>query len=315
LVPYEVQIELINTTKDIVEGIESDYLKIKAIETFLKNNYSYNLNYTSPPENLDPILWFLFNSREGVCIHYSTALVLMARSIDMPMRLVTGFAVNPTAHKQIVQLNQAHAWAEAYFKDLGWVTFDATGRNLDFEQNPTIGLIQTKTTVISQDQSCYKGYNFTVIGAVTDQYGNPVNGLTTLVYLKEDKTLDGILCSKTTQTNDWFTVNCTIPLNIIPGEYNVEAITTGNSYYNWSSSDPPIEILARSFIEHNISNRIIARRWTPIEVRLMETETRIPINIHDLKVIIEYESDVILRVRPPQEVHSIATTDERQVPI
>jgi len=125
-IPFEIQNQIVNMTKEITTGIDSNYYKIKAIETYLKENYAYNLEYRPAPEEVDPVLWFLFESREGVCMHYNSALVLMARSIEIPMRLVIGFHVNPVRHSQTVRPEQAHAWAEAYFRNIGWVRFDAT---------------------------------------------------------------------------------------------------------------------------------------------------------------------------------------------
>ena len=284
-VPYEVQTQLFNMTQEIVRGIDSDYLKIQAIESYLQRNYVYNLNYTSPQEDEDPVLWFLFQSREGICIHYNSALVLMARSIGLPMRLVAGFSVNPNTYFQTVKPDQAHAWAEADFKGIGWVTFDATPGSFNAEQQ-TPGLINTNTTITHQDPRCYKGDSFSVTGTVTDQNGVPVNGLTTLIYIKEDKEEEGILCGKGVSENNFYSINCSIPLNTQPSEYLLEAITLGNTRYNGSDSDPPIEVLARSYLDVNKTARIIANREYNIKGRLLETLTQNPITAQGLYIII-----------------------------
>jgi transglutaminase-like putative cysteine protease len=325
-VPYDVQVAVENMTKDIVAGIDSSYLKIKTIESYLKDNYVYNLNYTRSPDDIDPVRWFLFESKEGVCIHYNSALVLMARSMGLPMRLVTGYRIDPDKHIQTVTPQQAHAWAEANFEDLGWVTFDATGREQDAEEESEDHgeLIPTNTSIIYQDSSCYKNNKFIVTGRVTDPDGKPVNGLTTLIYLvtkapeivlsdntwvviqnntgtviwddikidtwdEADKELflDGILCGKTVSIDDQFNVNCTIPLNTQPSDYGVKAITLGNSFYEGSNTDPPIDVLARSTIECNTSFRVISGRSFTIEGKLLEEETGIPLSVHDLDVIPE----------------------------
>ncbi|TFH03582.1 MAG: hypothetical protein E4H14_16500, partial [Candidatus Thorarchaeota archaeon] len=286
-VPYDVQLQVENMTKEIVMGLDSDYLKIKAIESYLLRNYRYNDNYTSPPEGADPIIWFIDQGKEGVCIHFNSALVLMARSIGLPLRLVTGFSVNPAKHTQTVKPDQAHAWAEAYFRDIGWVTFDATPQNVIIFEPEIGGLQQTFTNITNQDTSCYKENNFTISGIVTDEHGSPVPGLTTLIYLKQNKNETGALCGKTITQSTGFTVNCSIPLNTQPGIYNVEAITLSNGEYNWSSSDPPLIVRARSYLEYNITQRVIANRWTSLEGNLLETITKTPIFTNFLEIIVE----------------------------
>jgi hypothetical protein len=299
-VPYEIQTQLVNMTKEITLSIDSDYHKIKAIETYLKNNYAYNLNYTTSPVDVDPTLWFLFENKEGVCIHYNSALVLMARSIGLPMRLVTGFKVNPNRHLQTVGPEQAHAWAEAYFRDVGWTRFDATGSLQEPSRIDNLGSIQTNTTITQQDTSCYKENTFTVQGKVTDSYGSPVDGLNVLVYIKEDKDLDGALSGKTLSRDGYFTAECSIPQNLPPGAYNVEAVTLGNHVYNWSSSDPPINILARSYIDYNTTSKVIAHRPAIIQGRLLETNTDAPIKTNFMNIIIEYNNSdqQLIRLRP-----------------
>ncbi|AFK22106.1 transglutaminase domain-containing protein [Pyrococcus sp. ST04] len=111
---------------NITEGKESPFEKAKAIEEYLKKNYEYDLNAPPAPPGIDPVTWFLFYSRKGVCLDFNTAFVILARLNGIPARLVTGFHVEPRQGKQEVRLNQAHAWAEVYFKDVGWVIFDAT---------------------------------------------------------------------------------------------------------------------------------------------------------------------------------------------
>ncbi len=158
-IPFEIQNQIVNMTKEITTGIDSNYYKIKAIETYLKENYYYNLEYRPAPDDVDPVLWFLFESREGVCMHYNSALVLMARSIEIPMRLVIGFHVNPVRHSQTVRPEQAHAWAEAYFRNIGWVRFDATGVAQELQGYTRYGSVQTITRITHQDNLCYKEDN------------------------------------------------------------------------------------------------------------------------------------------------------------
>ena len=53
----------------------------------------------------------------------------MARSVGVPARLATGFIpgeFDQAGGRFIVRERDAHAWAEVWFPETGWVTFDPT---------------------------------------------------------------------------------------------------------------------------------------------------------------------------------------------
>jgi transglutaminase-like putative cysteine protease len=125
-VPSELLQKLQPLALNITQNLTSPFDQAKAIEDYLRQNYSYDLNYTLAPANVDPVEWFLFNSKRGVCTHFNSAFVLLARSIGIPSRLCGGFLINAASDYQTVKPNQRHAYAEVLFKNLGWITFDAT---------------------------------------------------------------------------------------------------------------------------------------------------------------------------------------------
>ena len=72
---------------------------------------------------------FLFRDRIGFCEHYTNAMVLAARSIGIPARVVIGYqggARNPLNGDWVVREESAHAWAELWLNGEGWVRFDPT---------------------------------------------------------------------------------------------------------------------------------------------------------------------------------------------
>ena len=58
---------------------------------------------------------------------FSSAFVVLARSVGIPARVVSGWAIKPTDEIQTVSTDQSHQWAEVAFEGLGWVTFEPTG--------------------------------------------------------------------------------------------------------------------------------------------------------------------------------------------
>ncbi|HEV2532006.1 transglutaminase family protein [Phenylobacterium sp.] len=62
-----------------------------------------------------------FTHKRGVCQDYAHIFVAAARTIGIPARYVSGHLARPETDAQ----DAAHAWAEAFVPDLGWVAFDA----------------------------------------------------------------------------------------------------------------------------------------------------------------------------------------------
>ncbi|ANQ84257.1 hypothetical protein dqs_1202 [Azoarcus olearius] len=87
--------------------------------------------YTLEPPLLkqDFIDEFLFDTRQGYCEHFSAAFVFLLRAAGVPARVVAGYQggeLNPFDGTLIVRQSDAHAWAEAWIADKGWVRVDPT---------------------------------------------------------------------------------------------------------------------------------------------------------------------------------------------
>lgn len=116
--------------KTVTSGASNRYEMVKAIESYLERNYTYTLQTAIPPEGSDFADQFLFESREGYCAHFATAMTVMLRSEGIPARYVTGFApgepVEGKKHTYRIAEKNAHAWVEVFFPGTGWVMFDPT---------------------------------------------------------------------------------------------------------------------------------------------------------------------------------------------
>ena len=113
----------------ITSGHASPYRKARAIEQYLRENYTYRLADPSGgglPQGHDPVDWFLFESRKGTCGNFSSAFVILARAVGLPARVVSGWSITPTADAQTVYSDQAHQRAEVAFEGMGWIPFEPT---------------------------------------------------------------------------------------------------------------------------------------------------------------------------------------------
>lgn len=102
--------------------------KVRAVERWLAQEFSYTLDLprTSRTASLEH---FLFVRRAGHCEYFSSALVVLLRSVGIPARNVNGFLGgewNERGGYLAVTGNNAHSWVEVWFGGLGWVRFDGT---------------------------------------------------------------------------------------------------------------------------------------------------------------------------------------------
>lgn len=123
---------------------QQDAQAVRALETYLRSQFSYTLESEPVPQNQDATEWFLFERQTGHCEYYASALTLMARSIGVPTRVITGYVAaefNDVSGTYTVRQSNAHAWVEAMIAPDFWRTFDGTPQS-DFhdihEPDPTL---------------------------------------------------------------------------------------------------------------------------------------------------------------------------------
>jgi protein-glutamine gamma-glutamyltransferase len=117
---------------DVTRGATTNIEIARRVEKFLSSYYGYTLDLRRV-EDGDPVADFLFNTRQGHCEYFASAMVLMLRSRRVPARLVNGFQTgeyNEAADVYTVRQSDAHSWVEVYFPREGhnglWVAFDPT---------------------------------------------------------------------------------------------------------------------------------------------------------------------------------------------
>jgi hypothetical protein len=123
--------------REITREAATDADRIRAIESYLLANGRYS---DTPPafdasQGGSAVENFLFRNMAAHCEYYASALVVLARSIRLPARLVNGFAGgrrNRIGGFVEVTRSDAHAWAEVHFKRAGWVRYDATPPDLRY---------------------------------------------------------------------------------------------------------------------------------------------------------------------------------------
>lgn len=98
-----------------------------AVKLWLDRNGTYDL--TSKYEHsADPVGDFLFGDRVGYCVSFAHAAVALYRTVGVPARVGTGYAVDARFRGQgsslLIRSNASHAWPEIFLEDVGWVPLD-----------------------------------------------------------------------------------------------------------------------------------------------------------------------------------------------
>jgi len=144
--PIDLPSRVSELASEIVAEQANAYDQVKAIETYLKETYTYT---TQPDLSLgkseDFVDQFLFELQEGYCDYFSTAMVVLTRTLDIPARWVKGYTygskrIDENDLYYYYQAEQeplgpgiydvananAHSWVEVYFPGYGWLPFEPT---------------------------------------------------------------------------------------------------------------------------------------------------------------------------------------------
>lgn len=141
--PPENVPEIVRRTAEAVTGgSTTPYARALAIQRYLRSaEFTYSLQ--SPVQggydgNGLSVLADFLNQKSGYCIHFASAMAVMARLEGIPSRIAVGYAPGRPTGATVsiggqgalpeyeVDARDAHAWPELYFQGLGWVPFEPT---------------------------------------------------------------------------------------------------------------------------------------------------------------------------------------------
>ncbi|MGK9147421.1 DUF3488 and transglutaminase-like domain-containing protein [Plantibacter flavus] len=125
-----------DTAREVTATASTDYDRAIALQRYFRSTFEYS--ETAPVEEgfdgsgTDVIATFL-ERKAGYCIHFSSAMAVMARILDIPARIAIGYLPGTTIDNTVanrdtyvVTSDQLHAWPELYFEGVGWVPFEPT---------------------------------------------------------------------------------------------------------------------------------------------------------------------------------------------
>lgn len=124
------------------------------VRNILKD-YEYSKNAPAVPRGQDPIVFFLDESKEGYCVYFASAAVMLFRALGIPARYVEGYVVDGLQANVETRVldSDAHAWVELFVKDFGWVSVEVTVGFYDEELNSLqIDTPETETILAESEE-------------------------------------------------------------------------------------------------------------------------------------------------------------------
>lgn len=138
-----------------IAGSSSVYSAMnKLVSHFTSAPFTYSVSNPPVPTNVDAVSWLL-QTHQGYCTYYATAMVVMARMLGVPARIVNGFTQgslqNNSGNTWVVNGSDAHSWVQVYFPGYGWINFDPTpGYSIPTSSKTQQNLPPVKTTPASK---------------------------------------------------------------------------------------------------------------------------------------------------------------------
>ncbi|MCG7983681.1 MAG: DUF3488 and transglutaminase-like domain-containing protein [Candidatus Thiodiazotropha lotti] len=127
--PADTDPRIKQLANQVAEPYDTQFAKAIALEQHLRSHYDYDFESIFKSQQHTPLSQFLFETKQGHCEYFASALAIMLRTQGIPSRLVTGFSAtnqNPMTGYYDIHALDGHAWVEAYVDDIGWLELEPT---------------------------------------------------------------------------------------------------------------------------------------------------------------------------------------------
>ncbi|HEY8914580.1 DUF3488 and transglutaminase-like domain-containing protein, partial [Lacisediminihabitans sp.] len=162
--PSDVPAIIGSTAHAVAGGAPSNYEKALLLQDFFRNG-DFQYSETAPVKSgydgtgMKVVAAFL-KAKSGYCIHFASAMAVMARSLGIPSRVAVGFLPGTRMGRDSagrakfeVTSHDLHAWPELYFEGIGWTRFEPTPGRGDVPSYADQSLADVPIPVNSQPTS------------------------------------------------------------------------------------------------------------------------------------------------------------------
>ena len=146
------------------EGVPTDWGKITAIESRLREHAVVDRDIRPADDCKSPVAEFLFKQRRGPEYLFASSAACLLRSLGYPTRLVSGVYAHPRNYDQRTQhtavfAEDAHFWCEVFIGCDTWITVEAT---------PGYRILGPPPSLMARVwQQCVAVFSFAVDNAIT----------------------------------------------------------------------------------------------------------------------------------------------------
>jgi transglutaminase-like putative cysteine protease len=125
------------TARAVTAGATTPYDDAVALQNYLRGS-AFTYDTQAPVADgydgggVDVVGTFL-EVKRGYCVHFASAMAVMARSLGIPARIAIGYLPGSRSSDFIegrdrfnVDAHDLHAWPELYFTGIGWLPFEPT---------------------------------------------------------------------------------------------------------------------------------------------------------------------------------------------
>lgn len=135
-VPSGLPAIVATTARQVTAGSKTHFEEALALQNWFRSGlFTYSVDAPVAAgydgSGADVIAAFL-DAKSGYCVHFSSAMAVMARTLGIPSRIGTGFVSGDVTQRidgqarTVVSTDDLHAWPELYFDGVGWVRFEPT---------------------------------------------------------------------------------------------------------------------------------------------------------------------------------------------
>jgi len=125
------------TAASVTAAAATNYDRAIALQSYFRGG-EFTYSEDAPVENdydgtAPAVIGQFLEQKSGYCVHFSSAMAAMARTLGIPARVAVGFTTGTEANNAAtgeeeftVTTDELHAWPELYFANVGWVRFEPT---------------------------------------------------------------------------------------------------------------------------------------------------------------------------------------------
>lgn len=135
--PSDLPAVISDTARQVTADAQGSYAEAVALQEYFRGD-AFRYSVEAPIEDgydgtgMQVIARFL-EAKSGYCVHFASAMAVMARTLGIPARIAVGFQGGTVAgtdsdgnNNYRVTSDDLHAWPELYFDEIGWVPFEPT---------------------------------------------------------------------------------------------------------------------------------------------------------------------------------------------